>query len=272
MASLYQTLYPSKYLKDYLSQDIRPDGREFLNYRPVNVNVSSITQADGSAIYKIGNTKIVCGIKAELAEPRAESPDCGYLIPNVGLTPLCSSKYRPGPPSENAQVATKLVDQILNNSQAVDLHELCICKNKLVWVLYCDLECIDCDGSLIDACIGALMAALSTLTLPEISYNAEAKTTVVHPTNRQPFTLKCLLSSTTFAIYDDDLLLADPTDEEEALALSKITIVMDKNEMCFLHKSGGVPISTTLLKTCIDQSKKRAEKISSLIRTAIKDL
>ncbi|KAG8040334.1 hypothetical protein G9C98_000905 [Cotesia typhae] len=120
-----------------------------------------------------------------------------------------------GPPSKNAQVATKLVDQILNNSQAVDLHELCICKNKLVWVLYCDLECIDCDG---------------------------------------------------------DLLLADPTDEEEALALSKITIVMDKNEICFLHKSGGVPISSTLLKTCIDQSKKRAEKISSLIRTAIKDL
>ncbi|XP_008546920.1 exosome complex component RRP43 [Microplitis demolitor] len=272
MASLYQTLYPMKFLRDYLTQEIRPDGREFLNYRPVNVNVSSITKADASAIYKIGNTKVVCGIKAELAEPKSETPDCGYLIPNVGLTPLCSSKYRPGPPSENAQTATKIIDDILNHSQAIDLRELCICKNKLAWVLYCDLECIDCDGSLIDACIGALMAALSTLTLPEINYNPEAKTTVVHPSNRHQLTLKCLLSSNTFAIYDDELILADPTEEEEALSLSRITIVINENGICFVHKPGGRPISQQLLMLCIDQSKKRSEKICNLIKTAVADL
>lgn len=98
----------------------------------------------------------------ELATPKAESPDCGFLIPNVDLSPLCSPKFRPGPPSEEAQCATKLVDRILFNSGAVDLKDLCIHKDKLAWVLYCDIVCVDYDGAVIDACIGALMAALKS--------------------------------------------------------------------------------------------------------------
>ena len=97
--------------------------------------------------------------------PKAENPDCGFIVPNVGLSPICSSKFRPGPPSEQAQVTSKLVDSILRDSEVLDLKSLCICKDKLVWVLYCDMECIDCDGSVIDACIGALMAALATCEL-----------------------------------------------------------------------------------------------------------
>ena len=46
------------------AQDIRPDGRQFLSFRPISVNISSITHADSSAIFKIGNTTVVCGIKA----------------------------------------------------------------------------------------------------------------------------------------------------------------------------------------------------------------
>lgn len=83
-------------------------------------------------------------------------------MPNIELPPLCSPKFRPGPPSDHAQVITKLVENILRNSAAIDLKDLCVYKGKLVWVLYCDLVCINYDGSIIDACIGALTATLST--------------------------------------------------------------------------------------------------------------
>ena len=95
-----------------------------------------------------------------MACPKPESPDCGFIVPNVDLTPLSSPKFRPGPPSKEAQCITKLVESILVNSEAVDLKDLCIHKDKLAWVLYCDMVCVDYDGSVIDACIGALMAAL----------------------------------------------------------------------------------------------------------------
>ncbi|XP_034937206.1 exosome complex component RRP43-like [Chelonus insularis] len=272
MASLYKTIYPVKYFRDYLSQEIRPDGREFLNFRPISVNVSSITQADASAIFKIGNTTIVCGIKAELAEPKADAPDCGFIIPNVELSPLCSSKFRPGPPSDQAQVASKMIDDILIDSEIINLKDLCICKNKLVWVLYCDLECIDCDGSIIDACVGALIAALSTLTLPEVNHNPDAKTTFVHPTKRRPIAIRTFLASCTFSIFENDLLLADPTDEEETQALARLTIVMDSEEIFCVHKPGGVPISIDLLQKSIAIAKKRTKKVTTLIKTAINDI
>lgn len=83
-------------------------------------------------------------------------------MPNIELPPLCSPKFRPGPPSDQAQVITKLIENILRNSAAIDLKDLCVYKGKLVWVLYCDLVCINYDGSIIDACIGALTATLST--------------------------------------------------------------------------------------------------------------
>lgn len=98
----------------------------------------------------------------ELATPKADVPDHGYIVPNVELSPLCSSKFRPGPPSEQAQVLSKSIDIVLSNSRALDLKDLCICKNKLVWVLYCDILCLNYNGSVVDACIGAVIAALKT--------------------------------------------------------------------------------------------------------------
>lgn len=269
MDSQYKTIHPVKYLQDHLAQDIRPDGRQFLSFRPMSLNISSITHADSSAIFKIGKTAVVCGIKAELATPKAEFPEHGYVIPNVVLSPLCSPKFRPGPPSEKAQVTSKIIENILINSGTIDLKDLCICKGKLVWVLYCDLICINYDGSIIDACTGALTAALKTLTLPKIKYNSETNNTTVHPSKRIQFSVKALPVSTTFAIFDDQLLVADPTDEEESLSSGRISIVMNENKICYIHKPGGIPVSHELLKKTLAKSKRRAELVRSLINTAI---
>lgn len=35
-----------------------------MSFRPVSLNVSSISQADSSSIIKIGNSAVTCGIKA----------------------------------------------------------------------------------------------------------------------------------------------------------------------------------------------------------------
>jgi exosome complex component RRP43 len=48
----------------FKAQDVRPDGRSLQTFRPVSINVGSIKTAEGSAIVKIGNTMVVCGIKA----------------------------------------------------------------------------------------------------------------------------------------------------------------------------------------------------------------
>ncbi|EFN72375.1 Exosome complex exonuclease RRP43 [Camponotus floridanus] len=269
----YKTIHPVKYLQDHLEQGIRPDGRKFLSFRPVSVNVSSIVQADSSAIFKLGDTSAVCGIKAELATPKADIPDHGYIVPNVELSPLCSPKFRPGPPSEQAQVLSKLIDIVLSNSRALDLKDLCICKNKLVWVLYCDILCLNYNGSVIDACIGAMIAALKTLTLPEINYNSETGVIVTHPENRKAFTVRTLPVSASFAIFEKQLLLVDPSDDEEDMSSTRFSIVMDdEEEICYIHKPGGIPISQNLLCKGLEMTKVRAKSIRSVINAAISTL
>jgi hypothetical protein len=39
----------------------------------------SISTADGSALVRMGDTTIVCGVKAEIAEPDLDLPDQGFL-------------------------------------------------------------------------------------------------------------------------------------------------------------------------------------------------
>lgn len=80
------------------------------------------------------------------------------MVPNVELPPLCSPLFRPGPPSEQAQAATCFVAKA--TSEMIDLKQLCISSDNLVWVLHIDMICLDSDGCVQDACVVALSAAL----------------------------------------------------------------------------------------------------------------
>ena len=37
-----------------------------------------------------------------------------HLVPNVDLPPLCSSRFRPGPPGEQAQVLSQFVADVIS--------------------------------------------------------------------------------------------------------------------------------------------------------------
>ncbi|XP_066999770.1 exosome complex component RRP43 [Anabrus simplex] len=269
MAAEYKTIHPVKYYRDYLAHDVRPDGRAFQKFRPASVNVGSIKTADGSSLVKIGNTTVVCGIKLEIAPPKAEEPGKGFFVPNVTLPPLCSPKFRPGPPSDQAQVASHFVAEVVSNSACIDLGELCIVPEKLVWVLHCDLYCLDHDGALLDACVIALIAALRTVTFPVVEYDADKDTTVVSEKKRKSLTVHSAPVATTFAIFDDDILITDPTTEEETLSTGLLTIAVQGQKLCSVYKPGGSPLSEDQLQDCISKARKRAEQINQLVETAL---
>lgn len=95
-----------------------------------------------------------------MAAPSVEEPDKGYLIPNIDLTPLCSPKYRTSNSNDDAQVLTCNLNDLIKDANWIDLKQLCIAREKLVWTLYCDIVCVDYDGSILDASVIALCAAL----------------------------------------------------------------------------------------------------------------
>lgn len=64
---------------------MRPDGRGLDGFRRCTVAMGEIGTADGSAIVRLGETAVIAGIKAEIANPPIDSPDTGWLVPNVTL-------------------------------------------------------------------------------------------------------------------------------------------------------------------------------------------
>lgn len=79
---------------------------------------------------RLGDTTVICGVKAEIAEPELDRPDEGFLgeyiccrrrsrsshrypVPNIDLPAICSPKFKPGPPTEEAQVLSDRLNQAL---------------------------------------------------------------------------------------------------------------------------------------------------------------
>ncbi|XP_077518095.1 exosome complex component RRP43-like [Amblyomma americanum] len=267
MAAEFRLLQSRLHLAQRQGPYERSDGRLLNERRPTALNVGSISTADGSALVKMGCTTVVCGVKAELAEPAVTSPKQGYIVPNVDLLPLCSPMFKPGPPGEQAQVLSKLMLDILTSSDSLDLEKLCIEEGKLVWSLNVDLTCLDYDGNVAEACILAATAALCSLTLPKV-LTTDGEVNVLLEREKAKVTDGPLAA--TFAVLADDTIVVDPTHEEECLAAETFTVVLNADDkICGVHKPGGSALSTEQISEHVELARKLVEDSRSLLSTAM---
>lgn len=259
----FDSILPHEHYKELLKADSRPDGRELGQFRKVTVNVGSIGTANGSALVQIGETMVVCGIKAELTKPTAAEPEKGFIVPNVDLSPMCASHFRPGPPSDQAQVASQFLYEVIKSCKVVDLEKLCIQKDKLVWVLYCDILCLNYDGNINDACILAIMAALQNTLLPKVVYDEEHDSIKTEAGDKEVTKLSIRkLASSTFTQFESKYTIADPNLKEEAITSGEITIVTDdQNNVCYIHRPGGPPLTDASMKKCINAAVDNGKKL-----------
>lgn len=158
----YAKLSPAPFLHANLSSNpstpLRPNGRSPVQSRPATINTSSLTNASGSAVIRLGSTSVVCAVRAELlpianihaglpaeleswngpeatqsdlpnARPDAEIvAELSLLVPNLELSTGCNPSHLPGnAPSTEAQSLTQRVLTLLRISDLVPLREL------LVW-------------------------------------------------------------------------------------------------------------------------------------------
>ncbi|XP_056140635.1 exosome complex component RRP43 [Lampris incognitus] len=273
MAAGYKTAEPLEYHRSFLKENCRPDGRDLLEFRTTTLNIGSISTADGSALVKVGNTTVICGIKAELANPAVDTPNKGYIVPNVDLPPLCSSQFRQGPPGEQAQAASQFIADVIESSEVILAEDLCIVREKLCWVLYCDLMCLDYDGNVMDACIIALLAAMKTTKLPEVTINAETDAPEVNLAKKSGLQIHKHPVGISFSVFDNSSLTVDPTAEEENFSTAHLTVVVDEEgRLCSVYKPGGTSLSEEKLQECISRATARQREIQKLIDKVIQSI
>ena len=145
---------PSALLHAHLARDppVRPSKRLPTQCRPISLNISSLTHANGSALVRIGDTAVVCGVRAEIlpvsdianyrirqthtqtaSHERSDEDEEDYteitnnnlLVPNIELATGCSPNHLPGsPPSPEAQSLSQRLLSLLHTSQLVPVSDL----------------------------------------------------------------------------------------------------------------------------------------------------
>jgi len=213
----------------------------------------------------------VCGVKAEIAEPDLDSPEQGFIVPNIDLPAICSPKFKPGPPTDEAQMLSERLNDVLLSAEVVPLNSLCIAKGKAVWVLYVDAICINYDGNAFDAALLAIVAALQDVKLPKATYNEETGKTTCSRKQLEPLRISRLPVSTTFGFFDSNHILADPSSFEEPLLDSTLSVVIDeKLQLASISQSGatgGTSTGNNALLKCIATAKSRRESLSQFLRS-----
>jgi len=207
------------YIYKLAEQGKRVDGRNFDEYRKIEIETGVVSKAEGSARVKIGNTQVMAGIKMDVGEPYSDSPDSGVMTTAAELIPLASPDFEAGPPREDAIELARVVDRGVRESEVIELDKLCIEPGEKVWIVFIDLHILDYDGNLFDAASLACLAALSTAKVPAERFELGED---------YPLPLKEPSISCT-SVKFNNVVVVDPVLDEEEIADARLTVATDTN-------------------------------------------
>lgn len=218
----------------------RANGRAPHEARPLRINTSSLSHAHGSAVVRIGDTTVICGVRGEIlpaarvpqwrkpppgSGPEArETRDYDLLVPNVELATGCAPQFLPGqPPSALAQALSTRVYTLLHGAGVLDAEDLRIWYHpalaaaeeeevgddgggpevKAYWTLYIDVLFVSFDGNPFDAAWIAILAALRDTKLPKAWWDADREMVLCSREETRALSIRGLPVACTACVLTD---------------------------------------------------------------------
>ncbi|MFH1630744.1 MAG: exosome complex protein Rrp42 [Candidatus Aenigmatarchaeota archaeon] len=256
-------------IRNIIIRGKRLDGRKFDEYRNLEIEKDVVSSAEGSARVKLGNTDIIAGVKMEIGKPYPDSPADGTMSVSIELLPLASPEFEIGPPRENAIELARVVDRAIRESKAIDFSKLCIKENEAVWMAYIDIDVLNDDGNLMDACGIAAITALLTAKLPKYK-NENDKYSVEYGTKSEDgIPMDGIPVSTTFVKIGTEIITDPGLPESEALDARLTVGTLEGNKLCSLQKGGNTGLSVMEIERIIELAVKHGDDIRSLIKRSI---
>ncbi|EOD09221.1 hypothetical protein EMIHUDRAFT_105607 [Emiliania huxleyi CCMP1516] len=202
-AAAFRRVHPLHYHQAFLAQGVRPDGRGLLRGRRAAASAAVVSSADGSAMAKLGQTTVLAGVQAVPTLPSEAEPGEGRVVVTLDQ-PLAGGERGGQARQEREQSA---LSELLQRSAAGMA-----------------------DGNLTDACLLAMLVALSDTALPAVRF------------------------STGEGEGEDGTARA----EEEALLSTSFTLLLDSDgAFRGLHKPGGAPLDEATTRESLAAARKR---------------
>ena len=260
-----------------LESGLRVDGRRLLEARPLRVEFGA---GSGACEVRLGQTSVLATATAELVEPYPDRAAEGLLQFFVEFSPMASPVFEPGRPSEPAVELMRLLERTIRKSQAIDLEALCVVASKRVWSVRCDITVTDHRGNLTDAAVLAALAALRHLRLPGVAVSgngddAEVEVLSAECAEPQPLVFHHTPVAASLAFFRGaeggaPLVLLDPSDREELVMLGSLVVVLNQHdELCALHKPGGLPLAPAQLLECVREAAAAVQPMREALETAL---
>ncbi len=256
-----------KYIQDLLAKGDRVDGRAFDEYRDIEIEVGVVAaKSEGSAIARVGDTRVIAGVKVLVGEPYPDTPDEGVTMVTAEMAPIASPLFELGPPKEDAIELARVVDRGVRESETVDVKGLCIEPGKKVYMVFCDLYTLEYDGNLIDACSLAANAALLDTRFPEMKLEDDE---LVPTGNELTLPIKNIALESTVAKIGEYLVI-DPVLKEEMVQDCRLTMAIDIHDnFTAMQKGGGSgPISLEEIERSMDMALERSKDLRKILYEA----
>ncbi|KAK8952318.1 hypothetical protein KSP39_PZI002976 [Platanthera zijinensis] len=281
-----------------IAQDLRSDGRQRLQFRPISIQTGVIPQANGSARVTLGATVVIASIKAELGKPAPLRPDKGKVVIFIDCSPTAGTMFEGrGGEELSSELSVGLQRCLLGGKSGaeagagIDLSSLVLAEGKICWDLYIDGLVISSDGNLLDALAAAIkvcrfiflvrfeisspwQVALSNTGIPKVSVIVEASA---------EDQLEVNVSDEEFLQFDTSGVpvivtltkvgrhyIADATSEEESQMSSAVSVSVNRHgRVCGLTKRGGAGLDPSVMLDMISVAKHASENLIAVLDSEI---
>ena len=215
-------------IMECLAEGKRLDGREFGDYREIEVETGISKNAEAAVRVRFGKTEVLVGVKMEVTKPYPDSPNEGTFMVSAELHPMASDQFDIGKPGINSVELARIIDRGIRESGFIDFEKLCIEEGEKVWQVFVDIIALNDDGNLLDVAGLAAVIALGNARMPVYS-EKESKIEHKFTNNPLPLDKEALSFNMTFHKIGDSII-ADVSKEEEAVSDYRLSIAVGDNK------------------------------------------
>ncbi|KZT55594.1 ribosomal protein S5 domain 2-like protein [Calocera cornea HHB12733] len=263
-----------EFISSAIQEGIRADGRAPLQARQMVIRFGNEL---GWVECSLGKTRVIAQVCATVTRPFLERPFEGIIVINSEFSPMASSAYETGRPSEEEVTISRMLEKTIRRSEALDREALCILAGQKVsivwvWTLRVTLHFLSDEGNLLDCACVAAMAVLRHFRKPDIEVVGD-EVTVFPPEERAPVPLALhhqpMCVSFAF-LGPKNALVVDPTHLEEQLANGTMSISLNaQREICVLQKAGGVALPADEVMRAVNVAVLRVRELNDIVTKAL---